>query len=271
MKGSSWQALDDVDCEYDVPQGFPVEPKLGQLLSLAADEGAELVGLWRCYSAETHYWWPSGGRFTSNSRWIGDLLPGFAFHQQELALAGTETVAPLLQLAEAAGLWIAKERAAFLSERPHRFELDTSGRLHASDGPALAWRDGRAVYAWHGIRVPAHVIDAPETLSAREIVCEPNAEVRRVMLERVGYERFFAMQKMKLVSKDKIGKLWRLELRGDIEEPLMLVEVENATVEPDGTRKRYLLRVPPYMRTARDAVAWTFGFDRDEYQLIAAS
>jgi hypothetical protein len=56
-------------------------------------------------------------------------------------------------------------------------------------------------------------------------------------------------------SRPPLGKLRRLELRGDIEEPLVLVEVENATVEPDGTRKHYLLRVPPHMRTARDAVA----------------
>ena len=32
----------------------------------------------------------------------------------------------------------------------------------------------------------------------------------------------------------------------------------NSTPEPDGTRRTYFLRVPPQMRTAREAVAWTF-------------
>jgi hypothetical protein len=44
-----------------------------------------------------------------------------------------------------------------------------------------------------------------------------------------------------------------------------MVEVINATPEPDGSRKRYWLRVPPYMRTAREAVAWTFGLSGKEY------
>lgn len=33
----------------------------------------------------------------------------------------------------------------------------------------------------------------------------------------------------------------------------------------DGSRKDYWLRVPPAMRTAREAVAWTFGKDSKDY------
>ena len=36
--------------------------------------------------------------------------------------------------------------------------------------------------------------------------------------------------------------------------------------EKDGTRKRYFLAVPPTMKTARKAVAWTFGMSADEYK-----
>jgi hypothetical protein len=44
-----------------------------------------------------------------------------------------------------------------------------------------------------------------------------------------------------------------------------MVEVVNSTAEPDGSRKRYWLRVPPEMQTAREAVAWTFGLSEREY------
>jgi hypothetical protein len=30
----------------------------------------------------------------------------------------------------------------------------------------------------------------------------------------------------------------------------------------------YFLRVPPHIRTAADAVAWTFGFEEDEYHPV---
>jgi len=45
-------------------------------------------------------------------------------------------------------------------------------------------------------------------------------------------------------QQDDYGKLWRTTLVVD-GEPLTVVEVANATPEPDGTRKRYFLRVPP--------------------------
>ena len=36
--------------------------------------------------------------------------------------------------------------------------------------------------------------------------------------------------------------------------------------EPDGTFRRYWLRVPPNTRTAREGVAWTFGLTAEEYR-----
>jgi hypothetical protein len=69
---------------------------------------------------------------------------------------------------------------------------------------------------------------------------------------------------MKPVAKDNTGRLWRIDLPLP-DEPLHIVEVENATKEPDGSRKRYFLRVPPDMRKPRQAVAWTFGINPGEY------
>jgi hypothetical protein len=40
-----------------------------------------------------------------------------------------------------------------------------------------------------------------------------------------------------------------------------MLRVENSTPEPDGTYKFYFIRVPPDMRTAQQAVAWTFGME----------
>jgi len=45
-----------------------------------------------------------------------------------------------------------------------------------------------------------------------------------------------------------------------------MVEVRNSTPEPDGSRRTYFLRVPPTMRTAREAVAWTFGLGAVDYR-----
>jgi hypothetical protein len=44
-----------------------------------------------------------------------------------------------------------------------------------------------------------------------------------------------------------------------------MIEVINRTREPDGSFRRYWLRVPPTMRTAHEAVAWTFNMSAEQY------
>ncbi len=50
-----------------------------------------------------------------------------------------------------------------------------------------------------------------------------------------------------------------------------MVKVVNSTPEPDGSRREYFLRVPPTVRTAREAVAWTFGLAADAYRPVNES
>ena len=66
-----------------------------------------------------------------------------------------------------------------------------------------------------------------------------------------------------LRDNSSFGKLWEINFRDD--EPLKFVQVRNSTPERDGTFKFYYLKVPPEMATARQAVAWTFGLQADEY------
>ena len=61
----------------------------------------------------------------------------------------------------------------------------------------------------------------------------------------------------KELHRDDFGVLFAKEIPGD--EPLVMVNVVNSTPEANGDFHDYFLRVPPSMRTAREAVAWTFG------------
>jgi hypothetical protein len=114
--------------------------------------------------------------------------------------------------------------------------------------------------------------ERPYELTPRRIARWANAERRRVAIERLGgMEVFLEAGGARLVSQDDFGRLWRTRFEVD-GETYTAVEVVNATAEPDGSHRRYFLRVPPGTRTAREAVAWTFGFKRaDDYILTAAS
>jgi hypothetical protein len=100
-------------------------------------------------------------------------------------------------------------------------------------------------------------------LTVKEIQEERNAEVRRVMVERYGLSRFLMDSGAKKLAEDEFGELYQTEIADD--EPICMIKLVNSTPEPDGEFKNYWLRVPPDMKTARQAVAWTFGMTPDEY------
>ncbi|MFF0309491.1 DUF6745 domain-containing protein [Streptosporangium sp. NPDC004379] len=170
----------------------------------------------------------------------------------------------LARVARSAGWWWPFERVAIVCERPAGLHRDGLSRLHRADGPALSFPDGFAVHAWGGMPVPAGFAATMAALTVQRIDAEENAELRRVMLEHFGYDRYLAESGAVPVHRDETGVLWRIVLPDD--EPVTTVEVVNSTAEPDGTFRRYWLRVPPSTRTAREGVAWTFGMAEADYR-----
>lgn len=143
--------------------------------------------------------------------------------------------------------------------------IDDGRRLHNPSGPALIYEgDGFAEYARDGVIVPAFIIEAPESITVDHIDKSDNAEVRRVMLDIYGVARYLQDARIAPIQQDDFGTLYRKEMPGD--EPLVMVKVVNSTPEPDGTFKDYFLRVPPNMESAKQAVAWTFDLDEDDYE-----
>ncbi|MFW6691636.1 DUF6745 domain-containing protein [Streptomyces sp. MAR4 CNX-425] len=173
-------------------------------------------------------------------------------------------VAALAAVARAAGWWWPYEHVAVVCERPAELHRDEAGRLDRGDGPALAYPDGFALHAWRGMPVPAEFLRELSDLTPERIRAEENAELRRVMLEFYGFERYLDESGAEPVHRDGTGVLWRLDVGAD-DEPVAMVQVVNSTPEPDGTSRTYWLRVPPRTRTAREGVAWTFGVREEEY------
>jgi hypothetical protein len=172
----------------------------------------------------------------------------------------------LMEIAASCGWWWPFEDVCVLSERPSLVARDAGGRLDCSDGPAVAYPDGWAMYAWHGVSVQAATILHPERITVAQIHGEANIEVRRVLLARYGFERYVRDSGALPIHADDTGTLYRCEMAGD--EPLVVVSVRNGTREPDGSRKTYILRVPPTTTTARAAIAWTFDQRADEYRPV---
>lgn len=181
-----------------------------------------------------------------------------ALHTEGSALTGAARVC------RSAGWWWPFEKAAVVCERPVALHRDEAGRLDHGEGPALEFPDGFALCAWRGMPVERAFLEELRTLTPERIRDEENAELRRVMLEYYGYDRYLADSGARPLHRDGTGTLWRIDLLDD--EPVVMVEVLNSTPEPDGTHRTYWLRVPPATRTAREGVAWTFGLGAEVYE-----
>jgi hypothetical protein len=194
-------------------------------------------------------------------------LATYDYFRNVLALREeTEGLLGLLQLAAAAGWWQPHERTCWLAERPELLHGDERDRLHDAEGPALRFRDGFAVWAWKGVEIPRWLIERPEHITLALIDAESNVQVRRCMIEIMTPERYVAKGGAVRVAEDETGVLWRkIWLASDA---WAAVEVINATPEPDGTRRHFFLQVPPHMRTAREAVAWTYGLTPHAYRQL---
>jgi len=169
--------------------------------------------------------------------------------------------------ATSGGFRVMHEKFCLVSDFPEVLTKDDQHRPHNDSGPSHKWRDGWSLWYIHGIKVTQQIVEAPETLTIEQIENEQNAEVRRVMIERFGMERFLKESHAEKIHEDDYGILYRKKIVDD--EPLVMVKVVNSTPEPDGTYKDYFLRVPPNIQRAREAVAWTFDIPESDYVLSA--
>jgi hypothetical protein len=111
---------------------------------------------------------------------------------------------------------------------------------------------------WRGVPIDERIAFHPDQIAPSEVLVEANTERRRVLLERIGLDRFMDEADVQVLDEDRdpggLRRLFRVPLPGD--EDLVCVMVHCPS-----TGGRYLLRVPPAMKTCHQAVAWTAGFD----------
>ncbi len=139
----------------------------------------------------------------------------------------------------------------------HWIELAGSGISHVPPGHGFVLR-------WRGVQVSDRLAFESQSLTGQEILDIENVELRRVLIERLGYETFI-QQVGGLVrdrDQDAGGERQLVSIPFEDDEPLMVLKVTCPS-----TGHIHVLRVPPYLRSCRQAAAWIAGFDDpDDYQ-----
>jgi hypothetical protein len=179
--------------------------------------------------------------------------------------------------------WVAKPAV-------HTEQTEEGKRLH-NDSYAALESDVENLYFVHGVLVPAFVVVRPDWITIEHIRNEENAEVRRVMTERMGWDRFCAEAKLKVIHTDTleahfpalpVSEIVHADMRAvtsyrkgkEIAELLESEEFKDFDDRPikfvrvtdPSTGEKYTLRVWPDNTRAYEAIGQTFGMSEEEYK-----
>ena len=169
-------------------------------------------------------------------------------------------------------LHISDKREAFIVYPPKYIRLDARKRLHSIEAPAIEWEDGYGLHYLEDIFFRKDKFDNIPKMSAKKILSEKNSEIKRILIEMVGWEKFFKELPHQLIDEDKCPsglprKLVQIKIERNmmVDWQIRLLKMTNGTVEPDGKRREFVEQVPLTIKTCKEAVAWQLGLPTELY------
>jgi hypothetical protein len=158
-------------------------------------------------------------------------------------------------------LWRAYPGLVVAVEPPCEVHVGPAG-LDRADGPAVVWPDGTEEYFLRGVRLPRSPVAGD--WSVAEIHAVTNTEVRRVMIEAIGWAEYLRAADLHLVATapdpgNDPHRLELYELPEDVFGPVRLLVMVNGSPDRDGSARCYAEFVPDDIDDAVQAAAWQYG------------
>lgn len=155
-----------------------------------------------------------------------------------------------------------------VSDFPERIVIDEQNLPHCETGPSHRWRDGWALYHWHGVRVPAHWIEDRANLDPNEVIRAENVEQRAAGAAICGWPKMLRVLNAKTIDdsgSEDIGALIELTLPG-LRDPGRFLKARcprNGIIVEGVPRVSDIDGLP--IETALAAQAWRIGDPQAEY------
>ena len=175
------------------------------------------------------------------------------------------------QLFEECGCILPFEKICLICDRPLHIRFDSENRLHAEGESAIGFADGYSLYFHHGVKLPEQYGKVhPDFWEAQWILDEENSELRRLLIERIGYDRI--CQQLQAVELDSWQEYTLLKIdfaddtRFDYEPHAIPAYLLKMTCPSTG--HIHALRVPPEVESAKEAIRWVnWDIDPEEFSV----
>jgi len=208
----------------------------------------------RMYQGSNH--WAGYTAYLSFFRHVAELQIDYSKwqHYEAAAIAGPRFIH--------GKFWI-------VSARPDTLKVDDQNRPHCAVGPYCRWPDGRALYYWHGVQVPAEWIENAQSVDPMLVLTHSNMEQRRCLAEIIGWSK--VLERLTPVTVDKhadpeVGELLRLDpMPGDDED-----SIGQFLKTRCGTGRTFVMRVSPSCRTAIEAQCELARITPEQFAMLEA-
>lgn len=160
------------------------------------------------------------------------------------------------------------ENICFISDRPVEFNLNNQYNLHAEGKFAIKFADNNGFYAYEGVIIPHKYGELKaENWQSKWLLEERNAELRRVLIQGLGYDRIANELEAEEIDSWREYTILRFSKIIDHidEQPICLLKMTCPS-----TNFIHALRIPPEFNSAKEAIKWiNWGVDPED--IIMAS
>ena len=167
-------------------------------------------------------------------------------------------------------LFIPFAKLCLVCDGPFCLQRDEENKLHSAIDAAVKFKGDYEFYFWHGIRIPGEWIYYPDAISRNTIYLCQNIEQRRALSEILGNEKFVALLDLCIIETDHYNGQQVVLLRTRTKDKFVNDYLYYIKVICNSTNRKYYISIPreAFLLNAIGALAWTFGLDADEYQLL---
>ena len=155
------------------------------------------------------------------------------------------------------------EKVCIVCDRPRILSFDSQHRLHAEGAPAIQFADGHSIYCYHGVTLPEKYGKLhPHEWQPQWLLNEKNAELRRVLIQGIGYDRICEELAAVVLDTWQEYTLLKIDTTVDVE-PIYLLKMNCPS-----TGFIHALRVPPDINSAREGIRWVnWGVDPEDFSV----
>ncbi len=175
----------------------------------------------------------------------------------------SQKLAAFYSLVKECGWIFVFDKTCYICDRPTNISVDERNRFHGEGQMAISYSDGYGIYAHHGVVLPEkYGCVHPHQWQAKWLLEEKNAELRRLLIQAIGYGRLCA--ELAATELDSWREYTLLKIDNSIDvEPIHLLKM----ICPS-TGYIHATRVPPNIQSAREAISWVnWDIDPEEFSV----